>query len=239
VSIRTTGSCLKILMLCVMVAVLSAAAAAQIPVPAIDVKVVNTPSVTVSNTPSVTVTNTPTVTVGNTPTVTVGNTPSVTVTNTPNVTLSNTNTTPVFTSNTDQPGRIAYQSQVDNTATCSGNNCFFDFPNAPGGQRVVVEHVSGLIDFATTPTLVLVTLNNGSGEPVSSFLAPVLAGAGLTAFDQPVLAYFDPSQFGGIIEVQVSLFGGTFSTTGGAQIVNLSGYELSCNSATPCSPIAH
>lgn len=191
------------------------------------VKVVNTPNVHVTNTPSVTVANTPSVTVANTPTVNVGNTPNVNVANTP--------TKPVFVSNLDDPGRIAYQSIVSNTGKCSGASCFWEFGSPAPGHRVVIQHVSGLIGFNGSAGTISVSLNNGSGFPVSSFFGPLSASALFSSFDQTVLAYFDSSQ---IIEVQVDLIGSTFPGGNISEIVSLSGYELDCNAA-PCAPIAH
>src|SRR2546430_13433314 len=110
----------------------------------------------------------------------------------------------------DEPGRIPYQSQLSK-ASCSGAGaCYFQFANVPAGHRVVVQHLSGLISFSTAPNSVLVLLNNGSGHPVSTFFAPLVPSTSFTAFDQIVLAYFDPAEYGGIIEVQVILFGSTF-----------------------------
>lgn len=236
---RTAVFCLVILALFLLA--LSGAAVAQKAgdPPAKDVNVVNTPNVSVSNTPSVTVTNTPTVNVGNTPAVSVSNTPSVTVANTPNVIISNSNTQPVLTTSTSDPGRIAYQSQVNNSNTgCSGLTCFFEFGSVPAGHRLVIKHVSGLIDFGTNPSSVWIAVNNGSGSPVSTFFAPLQPSTSLTAFDQNVEVFLDPALFGGVIEIQVNLVGGSFAAPGQVQLVTLSGYELDCTAA-PCAPIAH
>jgi hypothetical protein len=197
-------------------------------------------NVTVVNTPNVNVANTPTVNVGNTPTVSIGNTPSVNVANVPNVSLKNTAAQPVFTSSVDEPGRNAYQSQASNSnGSCSGAGfCFFEFGQVPAGHRVVIQHVSGIISFFTAPNSVWVQLNNGSGSPVSTFFAPQAPSTSFSAFDQSVLAYFDPAEHGGLIEVQVNLVGGTFTGAVSPNLITLSGYELDCNSA-PCAPIAH
>jgi hypothetical protein len=197
-------------------------------------------NVNVVNSPNVNVVNTPAVNVTNTPTVNVGNTPSVNVTNVPNVNLKNTAAQPVFSSTIDDPGRIAYQSQVSNSSgSCSGaGTCFFNFASVPAGHRIVVEHISGLISFATTPNSVWVQLNNGSGAPVSTFFAPLAPSTSFSAFDQTVQAYFDPAEHGGIIEVQVALIGGTFTGAVSPNQIVLSGHILDCTAA-PCMPIAH
>jgi hypothetical protein len=214
------------------------------PEPPKSVTVVNTPNVNVTNTPNVSVTSLPPVTgsvaVSNTPTVNVGNTASVNVANTPNVTISNNTAQPVVSSSIDNPGRIAYQAQASNSSgSCSGaGTCFFEFGQVPAGHRVVVQHVSGLVSFFTTPNSVWVQVNNGSGAPVSTFFAPMAPSTSFSAFDQTVQAYFDPAEHGGVIEVQVALMGGTFSGAVSPNLINLSGYELDC-SAAPCAPIAH
>lgn len=219
--IRLAVNVLKTLGFLLVAAMINAAAQAQTK----DVNVVNTPNVTVTNTPSVAVTNTPTVNVGNTP----------------SVNVANTSAQPVPSVSIDQPGRIAYQSQVSKSdGSCTGASmCFFDFPSVPGGHRVVIQHISGIVSFAGTNNAIWLQLNNGSGAPLSTFFAPVVPTVSFSAFDQTVQAYFDPAVSAGIIEVQVSLLGGaTFPSPGAAEIITLSGYELDCNVA-PCAPIAH
>jgi len=189
-----------------------------------DVKVVNTPSVHVVNVPSVSVNNTPTVVVANSPSVNVANTPSVTVTNSA--------LQPAVTVNRDDPGRIPFQSVVN--MNCSGNSCSWlvGFPSP--GHRIVVQHVSGLLNFQTQPADVLVLLKRQNSLPISSFFAPAPPLLLLSAFDQPVEAFFSDGQ---IIEVQVILTNGTFKA--GALNINeitISGYELDCSSAA-CEPI--
>jgi hypothetical protein len=200
-----------------------------------DVNVVNTPNVNVANTPSVNVTTMPAVTGS----VTVTNTPTVNVGNTPSVNVSNTSTQPVAAVRIDEPGRIAYQSQVDKSGSCtSGTTCFFEFGSVPAGHRVVIQHVSGIVSFSGANAATWVQLNNGSGAPVSTFFTPQVPTVSFSAFDQTVQAYFDPAAFGGLIEVEVSLLGGTFPGGGQVEGVTLSGYELDCNVA-PCALIAH
>ena len=205
--------------------------------PAKQTKPSHAENVNVVNSPNVNVVNSPTVNVGNSPTVTVGNTPSVSVTNTPNVKISNDNTQPALVSATDEPGRIAYQSQASKSGQCTGvGSCFVEFGSVPAGHRLVVQHVSGIVSFPTAPNSVWVQLNNGSGAPVSTFFAPLAPSTFFSAFDQPVQAYIDSALHGGIIEVQIDLIGGTFTSSG--PLVTLSGYLLDCN-ASPCAPIAH
>lgn len=218
---RSAANLLKTLGFILMVGIV---AVTQAPAQTKDVNVVNTPNVSVTNTPSVTVTNTPTVNVGNTA----------------SVNVTNTSAQPVPSVSIDQPGRIAYQSQVSKSdGSCTGASvCNFDFPNVPAGHRVVIQHISGIVDFVGTPSATWVQLNNGSGMPVSTFFAPMVPLISFSAFDQTVQTYFDPAVSAGIIEVQVNLVGGaTFPGGGPAEIITLSGYELDCTVA-PCAPIA-
>ena len=152
------------------------------------------------------------------------------------VQVANTRTNPVLTSRIDDPGRIPYLSIVNQTGKCpvGGNTCFWEFGGVPSAHRIVIQHVSGVIGFSTAPTSLVVSLNNGSGFPVSSFFAPFTT---FSAFDQQVEGYFDPGQ---IVEVRASMVGGTFPNPADSisEVVTLSGYELDCTVA-PCAPIQH
>jgi hypothetical protein len=155
------------------------------------------------------------------------------------VQVVNTAAAPALVSNIDNPGRIPYQSIVDQTGRCNpgGNACFWEFGNPPAGHRIVIQHVSGTVGFSATPIGVSVLLNNGSGLALSTFFAPILNSLRFTTFDQPVQAYFDPSN---IIEVQVGILGATFPNPADSfsEVITLTGYELDC-SAAPCPAIAH
>ena len=179
------------------------------------VKVVNTPNVHVTNTPSVTVANTPTVVVGNTP----------------NVNVATSATKPLLNSSIDDPGRVPFQSSIENAGKCSGDSCLWLFGPIPAGHRLVVQHVSGSINFNAPPGAAEVLLNNGT----STFFAPLNSAVLFSAFDQPVLAFFDGPQS---IGVQILVFGGGFATGPQTQDMTLTGYLLDC-SAAPCAPIAH
>ncbi len=153
------------------------------------------------------------------------------------VDMVNPASAPGLVSNIDNPGRIPYQATVDLTGKCppGGGTCVWAFGNPSAGHRVVIQHISGFIQFGTAPSEVLVRLNNanGGGSPLSSFLAPFV---NLSAFDQPVQVYFDPLDF---IDVQVDLIGGSFPSPADnfTEVVTLTGYELDCN-ADPCPAIA-
>jgi hypothetical protein len=146
---------------------------------------------------------------------------------TSNVIVVNPATEPALTRNVDDPGRVAYQSSttcdVPGTAACN-----FIFPKVPKGHRLVVQHVSGRLNFASDASGVEVGLNGDANGAQSSFLAqPSFRRDGL--FDQPVLLYFD----GGSTPI---LFTSADASTQSGQ-ATISGYLLDC-ATTPCAAIA-
>jgi len=154
------------------------------------------------------------------------------------VSVVNPSTSPVPTSsvNVTDPGRIAYQSTVAPTA-CSGNSqCFFDFPAVPAGHRLVIQHISGLVQFTAQPTFAQALIeDNKTGNNFSAFFVPTnVTGSGsIGLFDQAVLDYLDAGDFA---IVEVDAFGSAVFATG-TQDVILTGYLLDC-SAAPCAAIA-
>lgn len=188
--------------------------------PAKDVNVVNTPNVNIANSPSVTV----------------GNTPSVNVTNTPNVNIANAATQPILNSSIDDPGRTPFQQQITSDQCSGATTCFFTFRSVPSGHRLVVQHVSGGIEYSGTPNFIAVSLfTPNSGVPLSQFFAPLVVTTGLSVFDQPVLAYIDPPLISGVFfGIRVDLGPGRF--TNGQSVMTMSGYMLDCTVA-PCAPL--
>jgi hypothetical protein len=147
---------------------------------------------------------------------------------TSNVIVVNPATEPALTRNVDDPGRIAYQSRAD--CVLDSNFCSFTFPAVPKNHRLVVEHVSGLLAFvAGDGRGARVTLDGGANGALSSFIAPP-SFLGETAFDQPVLQYFDAGSapvLGALTDI--NLQSGSSAT--------ISGYLLDC-ATTPCAAIA-
>src|SRR5437899_2414856 len=84
------------------------------------------------------------------------------------VTVVNPATSPALTSSVDDPGRIAYQSDVP---TGSG---FVLFPVVPPGHRLVIQHVSGFAIYGGAPTRVVVDLSTTPFFIHSAFFAPLL-----------------------------------------------------------------
>jgi hypothetical protein len=153
----------------------------------------------------------------------------VTVTNPP------TPSAPDFTINTNDPGRIPYQSLVvfDPISGCvvGSSNCVIKFGDVPVGSRLVVQHVSGSISFNGSPTTAGVFVDDGTDIFKGAVFFSIPA-VGVSRFDQPVLLFIDG---GGHPQVAANVQGGTFTVSGG--LINLSGYLLDCT-VNRCAPIA-
>jgi len=152
------------------------------------------------------------------------------------VTAVNTSTNPVQTNsvNVTDPGRIAYQSTIDNAGKClAETGCNFIFPFVPTGHRVVIQHISGTVFFTGTPPAPGTILTVSGGGINSGFFLPV-QGLDLIYFDQSVLFYVDS---GNQLTVQIDAFTSLFSVSAPHQTVTLTGYELDCTVAA-CAPIA-
>jgi len=149
------------------------------------------------------------------------------------VSIVNPGTSPVHTSSVDDPGRTAYQSTV--TGQCSSQlPCRFNFPAAPSGHRIVVQHIAGTVGYSSIPSTIWVFVSTGAqGSFITGFLAPIPSSLLGTYFDQPVLFYVDSSSS---FFVEVGVIGQNESVSGPNE-VTLTGYELDCNAA-PCAPIA-
>jgi hypothetical protein len=149
------------------------------------------------------------------------------------VTVVNPSTNPALTSSINDPGRVPYQAFVDKTGACSGSFCIFDFPAVDAGHRVVIQHISGIVQFNTTPSDVTVFGSAGTSLAAHSiFFGPINGGS--SAFDQPTLFFIDAGQ-GPQVEVLVG--GASFIGGDATQHVSMTGYELDCTAA-PCAPIA-
>jgi hypothetical protein len=149
------------------------------------------------------------------------------------VTVDNPATMPAFTSSVDDPGRIAYQSKVRPTLTdCGGGSeCTFNFSKVPNGKRLVIQHVSGVLQFDGTPSVSIFLVNNDHTAS-STFFAPSVNK--LSVFDQQVLVFFDA---GATPSVLAAADGANFLPAVVTQVMTLTGYMLDCN-ASPCAPIA-
>jgi hypothetical protein len=95
----------------------------------------------------------------------------------------------------------------------------------------VIQHIGGAIDFdaVATSSRFLIT---SAGSTISAFFTPTEEQS-FTIIDQPLLIYVDSSLS---VAVEAVVVGAAFST-GGQQILTLTGYELDCTVAA-CAPIA-
>jgi len=153
------------------------------------------------------------------------------------VEVVNPTTSPVPSLNVDDPGRIAYQSEIDMNGKCSGAGCSFDSPVVPAGHRVVVQHISGSISYVSAPTVITVDAFAGTTSHLADFYAPIPPGLLFSQFDQPALFYVDSGQ---VATVFVALWGNLSMFVTAADIVQavtLTGYELDCTVAN-CAAIA-
>jgi hypothetical protein len=124
--------------------------------------------------------------------------------------------------NVDDPGRIAYESQQQIGARQNS----ISFPVVPTGHRLVIQHVSGLVDFQSAVSEVNAVVN--SPEGFSAFQPPFTKN--ITQFDQLVQLYVDA---GNTPEVTVAA-----DVPVNFAAVTLTGYLLDCTAA-PCARIAH
>jgi hypothetical protein len=150
------------------------------------------------------------------------------------------------------PGQIAYQSTLNMTGVCTGTLCTFTFPTVPAGHRVVIEHIAGLVSYSssspsTTYSILIASTANIAATPLTiaptdafttfTFSTPADTTTG-AQFDQSVKLYVAA---GKSLNVYVQPPGGlTFSASGvDYQILTLTGYDITCDTTTPCTPIAH
>ncbi len=123
--------------------------------------------------------------------------PTVTIGNTPTVTIGNTASQALFARNADEKGRIPYQFIVQlnaPSANCQGASCAWQSALIPAGHRLVVEHVSGDIQFATLPTSIAVNVQHQSGASIAGFSLPLPYKTD-QGFEHSVLFYVDAGQF--------------------------------------------
>jgi hypothetical protein len=161
------------------------------------------------------------------------------------VTVTNTSSAPAIGSSIDEPGRVPYVSSVlDLGNTCGlGFECDFNFPVVPAGHRLVIQEISGFIQFNYNPGVFVQVFLSASGASSSQgqFLVNSLTfgnasfGGSIASFTQPFHAYFDPGQTP-VVSVQAR--NATFPNDNSTEVATLKGYLIDCTAA-PCSAIAH
>jgi hypothetical protein len=138
-------------------------------------------------------------------------------------------------SNVDDPGRIPYARSTNCTFDVSGL-CETLLPLVPDGKRLVITHVSGLVEEnlpGGTYLRVLVQTSGSSGD-FASFVPTYIGsfvGSNTFVFDQSVLLFVDAGQYA---VTSVSLGG---SPSNSAAQFSLTGYMLDCSNS-PCAKIA-
>jgi hypothetical protein len=150
------------------------------------------------------------------------------------VKVLNTSAGPVLNSHVDDPGRIPYMERLIMN-NCGLTECEYSFQPVPAGHRVVIQQVSGVLNFTSPSGLfgLFVGVSSTANTNELTFQVPV-AGAGANgqiAFTQPILYYVDAGQSPVLVILS------NVSAQSGATL-NLVGYELDCNAA-PCAAIAN
>ena len=210
---------------------------AQTTTTASQVQVINTATqpVPVAGNVTATVSGTPTVNLGSTATVSVGNTPTVNVASMPTVTIAPPALTTV--SNMDDPGRIPYQSANGTPQSCpaGGSGLCWLFPAVTAGHRLVIQHISGSLQYSTVPNPLVVFVLDATNHAINAFtpsVTPSTTVPSLINFDQQVLMYVDASQ-----TYSVEVYAAGAPTVGYVPVI-VTGYLLDC-AAAPCAVIAH
>jgi hypothetical protein len=150
------------------------------------------------------------------------------------VDVINPATNPALTSSVDDPGRTAYESNVNCSPVSGGISCQANFSPVPQGHRLVIQHISGGLAFDSDPKLVQVSTKGSPNQGISAFFVPSLVSTSNSLFDQVVLQYFEG---GSTPVVEITGLAASFLANF-PQDVTMAGYMLKCNAATPCAPIA-
>ena len=140
---------------------------------------------------------------------------------------TNPATAPVLALNVNDPGRIPYQSKVQDD--CLIGSCDLIFPVVPANHRLVIQNVSGRALFPSTPQNLFVSLFEGP-EFVATASGTFGFGA-TTAFNQPLLYYIDGGKRPDV------LISGPLSGAPTRADATLTGYMLDCTLAS-CASIA-
>jgi hypothetical protein len=104
--------------------------------------------------------------------------------------------------NVDEPGRMPYQHEVDfgfNFNGCSTRLCLVAFPAVPAGKRLVVEHVSALVDITNggQPTLFAFSDSGATNTGNVAIIQPdfkigaVFGADTFWSIDRNVLVYYE------------------------------------------------
>lgn len=161
------------------------------------------------------------------------------------VQVMNTSAAPDINSSIDEPGRAPYVSSVlDLGNSCGlGFECDFNFPQVPAGHRLVVQELSGFIQFYYSPSAWIEVFMTASGATSSAgqfivngtTFGNTSFGGTRASFTQPFHAYFDA---GTTPVISVQARNATFPNDNSTEVATLKGYLIDCTAA-PCSAIVH
>ena len=162
------------------------------------------------------------------------------------VQVMNTTAAPAIASNIDSPGRAPYVSSVlDLAKNCSvGFECDFNFPQVPAGHRLVVQELSGFIQFnGFSPGAWVEVFLSASGASFSegqfivngTSFGNTSFGGTRASFTQPFHGYFDA---GDIPVISVQARNGSFPSDTSTEVATLKGYLIDCTAA-PCAATVH
>jgi hypothetical protein len=161
------------------------------------------------------------------------------------VQVMNTSAAPALASSIDEPGRAPYVSSVlDLGKNCGlGFECDFSFTPVPAGHRLVVQELSGFIQFNYSPTAWAEVFLSASGATSSegqfivngTTFGTSSFGGTRASFTQAFHGYFDAGDTP-IISVQAR--NTTFPADNSTEVATLKGYLIDCT-AGPCPAIVH
>jgi hypothetical protein len=161
------------------------------------------------------------------------------------VQVMNTSAAPAIASSIDEPGRAPYVSSVlDLGKNCGlGFECDFNFTPVPAGHRLVVQEISGFIQFNFSPSAWVEVFLSASGATNSegqfivngTTFGNSTFGGTRASFTQPFHAYFES---GDIPVVSVQARNATFPNDTSTEVATLKGYLIDCTAA-PCATTVH
>ena len=156
-------------------------------------------------------------------------------------TIVNPAASPALKSRVDEPGRTPYAISIVNPSSsqvsCAGQGfCDLFSPPIPAGQRLVIQHISGLVDSVPDPgTPIGVLLQSSTNNAFNAFFISVAlrgGGAVYSQFDQPVLVYVDAGG-AALVDLRAPNLNTNFIIVN----ISLTGYLIDCT-VISCAAIA-
>jgi hypothetical protein len=161
------------------------------------------------------------------------------------VQVMNTPAAPAIAASIDEPGRAPYVTSVlELGKNCgAGFECDFSFTPVPAGHRLVVQEISGFIQFNFSPGGWIEVFLSASGAPYGqgqtivnlTTFGNTTFGGTRASFTQPLHAYFDA---GDVPVISVQARNGSFPNDTSTEVGELRGYLIDCT-AGPCAATVH